>query len=59
DFSRTESTGLKSWVLHAEKGLTNLFGPLPYQYRVFFYRQIDPEDPVPWAHTWKGVGRDV
>jgi hypothetical protein len=43
----------------AEKGITALFGPLPYQYRVFFHRSIDPNDPVPWAHTWKGMGRDV
>jgi len=59
DFSQSESAGLKSWVMHAERGLTALFGTLPYQYRVYFHRSIDPEDPVPWAQTWKEYGRVV
>jgi len=59
DFTRSESAGLKSWVLHAERGLTSLFGPLPYAYRVYFHRSIDPDEPVPWAQTWKEYGRDV
>lgn len=59
DFSSEEIVGLKAWVMHAEKGITSLFGPLPYHYVVYFHRQIDPEDPVPWAHTWKRDSRDV
>jgi len=59
NFTPGETAGLKSWIMHAERGLTGLFGPLPYQYRVYFYRKTDANDPVPWAETWKQYGRDV
>jgi hypothetical protein len=58
-FSQKESAGLKSWVMHAESGITALFGPLPYEYRVYFHRMADPDDPVPWARTDKHNGRTV
>ena len=59
NFTRSETAGLKSWIMHAEKGLTGLFGALPYEYRVYFHRKNDANDPVPWAETWKQHGRDV
>ena len=58
-FSQKEQNGLTAWVRHAETGLTSLFGPLSFDYRVFFHRRESHEEPVPWANTWKNEARDV
>ncbi len=58
-FSRSDKEHLQDWVLHAEKGLTNLFGSLPYSYRVHFHRSKRGKGPTPWAHTDKRRGRAV
>lgn len=58
-FSGTEKAHLQDWILHAEKGLTTLVGPLPYVYRVHFHRMTRGREPTPWAHTDKHRGRAV
>ena len=58
-FSSNEQRGLTNWIKHAESGITSLFGPLPYNYRVYFHRMENGNGPAPWAHTNKGLGRAV
>ena len=58
-FSGSEKAALQDWVLHAEKGLTTLVGPLPYAYRVHFHRMTRGKGPTPWANTDKRRGRAV
>ena len=58
-FSSGDKAKLQGWILHAEQGLTRLFGSLPYTYRVHYYRRIRGSGPTPWAHTDKRYGRSV
>lgn len=58
-FSGHEKQQLIEWVLHAEGGMTQLFGSLPYSYQVHFHRKTQGREPVPWAHTDKHNGRAV
>lgn len=58
-FSREECEALKDWVMHAEQGMANLLGPLPFEYRVFFHRRHNSDEPVPWARTDKHSALDV
>lgn len=58
-FSSSEKQHLQEWVRHAETGIQNLFGALPYQYRVHFQHSKKGRGPVPWAHTDKRRGREV
>ncbi len=58
-FSPDEQNGLINWVVHAERGLTSLFGLLPYNYQVHFHRMDKGHGPCPWAHTEKHSIRAV
>ncbi len=58
-FSAYEKQQLTQWISHAERGITNLFGSLPYSYRVHFHRMTQKRGPVPWANTDKRNGRAV
>jgi hypothetical protein len=58
-FSNSEKVKLQGWVLHAERGLTNFVGPLPYTYRVHYHHITRGSGPTPWAHTDKSEGRSV
>jgi len=58
-FTPTETEALKEWIRHTEQGLESLLGPVPFDYRVYFHRQSDQFDPVPWARTAKGEYRAV
>lgn len=57
-FSEGEQHQLINWIKQADQGVRSLFGPLPYSYNVYFYRQ-EGKEPVPWAHTKKGVTKSV
>lgn len=57
-FSKNEQQNLINWITQADQGVRNLFGPLPYSYNVYFYRQ-EGREPVPWAHTSKGATKSV
>ena len=58
-FSSRDKAMLQDWILHAETGLSRLFGPLPYTYRVHYHRITQGSGPTPWAHTDKRYGRSV
>lgn len=59
NFSLSEQNGLINWIVHAENGITSLFGPLPYRYHVYFHRMHKGQGPCPWARTSKSSGRAV
>ena len=59
DFSNREKEKLVDWILHAEQGMENLFGALPYRYTVHFHRMKRGRGPTPWANTDKRRGRSV
>ena len=59
DFSSREKQKLTEWILHAEQGMSRLFGPLPYRYSVHFHRMKKGRGPTPWANTDKRRGRAV
>ncbi len=58
-FSAEEKTQLKTWIEQASDGLEALLGPLQFDYRVYFHRSQNANEPVPWANTMKWVTRDV
>ena len=58
-FSNAEQQGLINWVTHAEDGMRNLYGPLPFNYRAYFHRSNSGSGPSPWAHTDKSYGKAV
>ena len=45
-FTDDEKAQLIPWISHADAGLEKLFGPLPYDYRAYFYRH-EGNEPVP------------
>jgi hypothetical protein len=53
DFSDNEQQRLTEWIEHSISGLEKLYGKIPYQYKVYFYRKNDGSGPVPWANTDK------
>ena len=59
NFSSSEASDLKQWISKTETGINRLFGPMPVDYQVYFYRYPDAEEPVPWANTSKHPGRSV
>lgn len=52
-FSSSEKQKLIEWIEHSFSGMETLYGELPYQYKVYFYRKTDGNGPVPWANTDK------
>lgn len=58
-FTGNEKEKLTVWITRAEKGLTTLYGSLPFSYRVYFHKKNDGRGPVPWARTDKSNGRTV
>lgn len=58
NFSNAEKTRLKQWINTNDAGLDAIVGPLPYRFRVHFFRHNGSE-PVPWAETNKRRGRAV
>ncbi len=58
-FTASEKEKLKSWIMHADRGMQSLFGSLPYRYSVHFHRSTRGKGPAPWAHTDKRRGRAV
>ncbi|MEM8844399.1 MAG: hypothetical protein AAGB35_05070 [Pseudomonadota bacterium] len=57
-FSLAEQDMLMEWVEEADTSVEKLFGPLPYNFNVYFYQQ-EGSEPVPWAHTTKGIEKSV
>ena len=60
-FSDQEQSGLKAWVEHALDAMQALFGEVPDRRAILvhFHRHPRGGEPVPWAQTWKGSGREV
>ena len=53
EFSSSEKNHLIAWVQDAMTGMENLFGKLPYNIEIHFYRKTAGSGPVPWANTNK------
>ena len=58
-FTTQQQNSLINWIKHSEKGLISLFGPLPYNYNVYFHYAESCQTPIPRAHTDKSTGREV
>ena len=52
-FSKNEQQRLTEWIQNSISGLEALYGKIPYQYKVYFYRKSNGSGPVPWANTDK------
>ena len=59
DFSNLEIQKLKSWIQHSDQGITRIISKLPFTYKVHFHRMNEGSGPCPWAHTSKGLMREV
>jgi hypothetical protein len=59
DFSESQKSKLQSWITQTYLSVESFTAPFPFDTHIYFHKNLNSNEPVPWAHTERDARQGV